>query len=242
MSRVEPADVLQEQLDYYRARAAEYDEWWLREGRYDRGPALKAQWFREAYEVRLALAEFRPRGRILELAAGTGIWTGQLLPFADQLTALDASSEMLSINAARVNSPLVRYLEADLFSWRPAPGDERYDTVFFGFWLSHVPPERFAGFWELIDSCLAPRGRVFFVDSLRQETSTAINHVLPDFGTNVLQRRLNDGREFRVYKIFYQPAELRGRLQDLGWDFEVKETDNYFIYGFGSRANSKADA
>src|SRR5690242_14514024 len=109
MTRVEPADVLQEQLDYYRARAAEYDQWWLREGRYDRGPTLKAQWFREAYEVRLALAQFRPHGRVLELASGTGIWTEQLLPFADQLTALDASSEMLAINSARLNSPLVRY-------------------------------------------------------------------------------------------------------------------------------------
>jgi len=240
MSRVEPADVLQEQLDYYRARAAEYDEWWLREGRYDRGLAHRAQWFREAYEVRLALAEFRPRGKILELASGTGIWTEQLLPFARRLTALDASPEMLAINAGRVNSPLVRYLQADLFRWRPA-SDERYDTVFFGFWLSHVPPERFDDFWELVRSCLAPQGRVFFVDSLRQETSTASDHVLPASGTNVLQRRLNDGREFRVYKIFYQPVELAARLQILGWNFELKQTDNFFIYGSGSRAVPAAE-
>jgi hypothetical protein len=29
-------------------------------------------------------------------------------------------------------------------AWRP---DRRYDVVFFGFWLSHVPLERFAAFW-----------------------------------------------------------------------------------------------
>jgi hypothetical protein len=29
--------ILREQADYYRARAPEYDQWWLREGRYDRG-------------------------------------------------------------------------------------------------------------------------------------------------------------------------------------------------------------
>jgi demethylmenaquinone methyltransferase/2-methoxy-6-polyprenyl-1,4-benzoquinol methylase len=28
---------LKEQIEYYRARAAEYDEWHLRTGRYDRG-------------------------------------------------------------------------------------------------------------------------------------------------------------------------------------------------------------
>lgn len=29
--------ILREQIDYYRSRAAEYDEWFLRTGRYDRG-------------------------------------------------------------------------------------------------------------------------------------------------------------------------------------------------------------
>ena len=30
--------ILQDQIEYYRARAGEYDEWWFRTGRYDRGP------------------------------------------------------------------------------------------------------------------------------------------------------------------------------------------------------------
>lgn len=226
--------VLQEQLDYYRERAAEYDQWWLRQGRYDRGPAQKAQWFAEASEVRAALVAFRPRGRVLELACGTGIWTEQLLPFADELTAIDGSREMLAINAGRLRSPRVRYIEADLFRWRPA-AEGRFDTIFFGFWLSHVPPERFVEFWNLVDSCLAPRGRIFFVDSRYQETSTAVNHVLPDRSATVLQRRLNDGREYRVYKIFYDRDELTLRLGALKWSFEITETRNYFLYGAGCR-------
>ena len=39
--------LLQEQVAYYRARAAEYDEWWYRTGRYDRGPEHRAAWQRE---------------------------------------------------------------------------------------------------------------------------------------------------------------------------------------------------
>lgn len=34
--------LLAEQLAYYRARAGEYDQWFLREGRYDRGPEHRA--------------------------------------------------------------------------------------------------------------------------------------------------------------------------------------------------------
>ena len=104
-----------QQLEYYRARAAEYDQLWLRQGRYDRGAALNAEWFTDAAVVSSALAEFRPAGRVIEFACGTGIWSGQLLRFASHLTALDGSPEMLAINAARLRSPRVRYVEADLF-------------------------------------------------------------------------------------------------------------------------------
>jgi demethylmenaquinone methyltransferase/2-methoxy-6-polyprenyl-1,4-benzoquinol methylase len=222
--------VLRDQLEYYRARAAEYDEWWLRQGRYDRGPALNGQWFTEAAEVRSALAAFRPAGRILELACGTGIWTEQLAPFATRLMAVDASAEMLAINAARTRNPGIRYVEADLFRWQPAPG-ERYDTIFFGFWLSHIPPESFEDFWDLVRRCLAPGGRVFFVDSRRQQTSTARDHILPGPEAQVLTRRLNDGREFHVYKIFYDAHELTAHLHQLGWELTLFQTAHYFLYG-----------
>jgi demethylmenaquinone methyltransferase/2-methoxy-6-polyprenyl-1,4-benzoquinol methylase len=226
---MEDMTALREQLEYYRARAQEYDQWWLRQGRYDRGAALNAQWLADAGELYSALEAFRPSGRILELACGTGIWTERLLRFASQLTALDGSPEMLAVNAARLRSPKVRYIEADIFEWRSR---ERFDTVFFGFWLSHVPPERFAVFWQTVRGCLAPGGRVFFVDSRHEQTSTALDHRLPGPEATVLRRRLNDGREFQVYKVFYEPAELGERLRGLGWDAEVRSTSRYFIYGF----------
>jgi len=229
----ETTRLVHEQVVYYRARAAEYDQWWLRQGRYDRGPELNDRWFAEAAAVSSALAAFRPSGRILELACGTGIWSEQLLPFASRLTAVDASPEMLAINATRLRSPLVRYIQTDMFKWQPML-DDQYDTIFFGFWLSHVPPERFATFWELVGWCLAPGGRVFFVDSLHEPTSTAVDHLLPEPTTPVLRRRLNDGREFRIYKVFYDPAQLTERLQRLGWRVGVAQTAHYFIYGCGS--------
>jgi hypothetical protein len=39
--------ILAEQIRYYRARALEYDEWWERLGRYDRGSEESARWFSE---------------------------------------------------------------------------------------------------------------------------------------------------------------------------------------------------
>lgn len=230
MTATDNATPLRQQLDYYRARAPEYDQWWLRQGRYDRGAALNAQWFADAAVVSSALSTFCPAGRVLEFACGTGIWTEQLLPFASQLTALDGSPEMLAINAARLRSPRIHYVEADLFQWQPTG---QFDTVFFGFWLSHVPPERFMDFWQLVRSCLAPGGRVFFVDSRYEHTSTAVDHRLPEPEATVLRRRLNDGREFQIYKVFHDPADLTERLGKLGWHFDIRQTDHYFLYGSG---------
>jgi SAM-dependent methyltransferase len=227
---LEAAAALREQLDYYCARAGEYDQWWRREGRYDRDPE---QWLADAAALAATLDSFVPRGRILELACGTGIWTERLLAYASELTAVDGSAEMLALNAARLGSRRVRYVQADLFDWQPS---ERADFVFFGFWLSHVPPERFAAFWDLVRRCLAPRGRVFFVDSRREQASTAADHVLPALGADRARRRLNDGREFEVYKIFYDADELAAQLASLGWAFDVRATERYFIYGAGGPA------
>jgi demethylmenaquinone methyltransferase/2-methoxy-6-polyprenyl-1,4-benzoquinol methylase len=224
-------DPIDEQIAYYRARAAEYDEWFLRQGRYDRGPESNRQWFAEVEEVRRALDDFAPTGDVLELAGGTGLWTEPLARGAQSVTVIDSSAEALAINRERVASNHVRYIEADLFSWHP---DHRYDVVFFSFWLSHVPPDRFSGFWDLVRSCLQPAGRVFFIDSLFSETSTAIDHRLhgPDAGT--VTRRLNDGREYRIVKRFYEPDTLQHQLAGLGWDVTVRATPSYFFYGAGT--------
>ena len=125
MSPDDSPAILGQQLAYYRARAAEYDQWWLRQGRYDRGSVLNTQWFGEGEEVAAALLAHGPFGRVLELACGTGIWTEQLLPFASDLTAVDGSPEMIAINAARLGSTRVRYIESDLFQWQPTDQFER---------------------------------------------------------------------------------------------------------------------
>ncbi len=228
-------NILQEQLAYYRARAGEYDQWFLRQGRYNCGAELNAQWFSEAEQVQVALDTFAPTGRVLELACGTGLWTQHLAHYAHSVTALDASPEVLAINHARVGGDKVRYVQADILDWTP---DSQFDVVFFSFWLSHVPPEGFDGFWNLVQHCLAPGGRVFLVDSLYEPTSTAADHRLAGTEAVTLTRRLNDGQEFRIVKVFYEPEELAQKLAGLGWQFDVPRTDNYFLYGQGKRQSS----
>ena len=226
--------LLEGQLAYYRARAGEYDEWFLRRGRHDRGPEWNRRWFLELDRVRQELVRFGPTGRVLELACGTGLWTVELARHAAGITAVDASPEVLAINRARLQDARpevpVRYVRADLFDLIP---DDAYDVVFFGFWLSHVPPERFAAFWELVRASLRPGGRAFFVDSLGPEAPAEKRRLGWTPGDYTMLRRLNDGREFKIFKIFYDPVDLEARLAGMGWRFSVRKTDNHLLYGFG---------
>ena len=128
----------------------------------------------------------------------------------------------------------VRYVQADLFSWHPAGTS---DGVCFVFWLSHVPYERLATFLQTVAAALTPSGKTFFVDNHRQRkpsTETAIQSP-PEQGSQLLTRRLHDGRAFRIVKNFYDPVELAERCAAAGLHVTLQEIASVFIYGTGSR-------
>src|SRR5579864_1437476 len=206
-----PPGVLESMKVYYRERAGEYDEFFYRQGRYNRGAATNARWFAEVDEMFAALDAFALDGDVLELAPGTGIWTENLLKTAATITAVDASPEMIAINRVKIGSERVNYVQADLFTWQP---EREYDGVFFGFWMSHVPLERLDAFLRLVAAALRPGGKLFFMDSRREPTSTAADHRLPDEGQQLMMRKLNDGRAFEIVKIFYEPAHLVSRFAE----------------------------
>ena len=166
---------------------------------------------------------------MLELACGPGLWTPRLLRHAASVTALDASPEMLAIARAAVSDHRVRFVQADLFAWQP---DRRYDVVFFGFWLSHVPLERFAAFWDRVEACLAPGGRVFFADDAHRTPDELVEGA----ASSTIRRRLNDGTAYRAVKVAHTPHELKARLASIGWDITVTPTEGPFYWGAGGRA------
>jgi demethylmenaquinone methyltransferase/2-methoxy-6-polyprenyl-1,4-benzoquinol methylase len=226
---VDEEELLAEQRAYYRARAPEYDEWWQRRGRYDRGEEVAAEWDHQVATLEAALAVFDVAGDVLELAGGTGGWTARLAATADRLTVVDASAETLALNRRRVGRERVEYVVSDLFDWRPR---RRYDVVFFSFWLGHVPRSRFSAFWELVRSCLARGGRVFFIDNRVDPVAAAErgDPYVVRYSPDLHLRRLKDGAEYRVVKVMYEPDELAALLAAEGWSSALTAT-RWFIYG-----------
>lgn len=221
-----PPEILDEMVAYYRARAPEYDAWFAPPGDSDHPLIEHAPWSAEVGPVLAALEALDMTGEVLELAAGTGIWTARLLRTATAVTAVDIAPEMLALHRERVQDDRVRYILADLFTWSP---DRAYDGVCAAFWLSHVPRERLDDVLRMVAAALKPGGKVFFVDSHSQHQPAVAD------GSQVVLRRLQDGRAFRIVKNRYTPAELKARCATAGLQVAVEETASVFLYGWGVR-------
>jgi SAM-dependent methyltransferase len=222
-----PADLDQAMIDYYESRAPEYDDWYLRRGRYARGAIHDAAWNAELDVAGRWLDGLPWQGEIVELAAGTGWWS-PLLASRGELSLYDASPAALD----RARERLVAHgLRAHLHvqdAWTEP--DRAVDGLFLGFWLSHVPRHRLAEFLALGRRWLKPGGRLAFIDSLADPASGASDH--PEPADDLAVRRLDDGREFTIVKVYYAPEELAVGLRAAGFDeVDVTTTGRFFAVG-----------
>jgi demethylmenaquinone methyltransferase/2-methoxy-6-polyprenyl-1,4-benzoquinol methylase len=213
---------------YYAARAPEYDDWYLRRGRYARGPVLDMPWHHELDLVGRWLDNLPLRGEIVELAAGTGWWS-PILAEKGELSIYDAIPEPLDLARQRL---VAHNLRAHLHvrdAWEEP--DRQVDAVFAGFWLSHVRRERLPAFLGLVRRWLKPGGLFAFVDSQADPASGATDHP-PVADDETALRRLNDGREFRIPKVFHGAEDLAAGLRMAGFtEIALDRTDRFFLMG-----------
>jgi len=221
-----------EMIAYYEARAGEYDDWYLRRGRYARGPVHDQAWAAELDAATLWLDGLPWSGEIVELAAGTGWWS-PLLAARGELSIYDAADAPLDRARDRL---LAHRLRAHIHvrdAW--AEPDRQVDGVFCGFWLSHVPRDRLPAFLAVLRRWLKPGGLLAFVDSRADPQSGAADQPAvaeADRAAGIVRRRLADGREFRVVKVLYEPDELSAGLLAAGFaTAEVTVTDRFFVLG-----------
>jgi demethylmenaquinone methyltransferase/2-methoxy-6-polyprenyl-1,4-benzoquinol methylase len=221
-------------VDYYQARVAEYDDWYLRRGRYERGPIHDAAWNAELDAAGRWLDALPIGGRIVELAAGTGWWS-PLLAGKGELWLSDAAEAPLERARERL---LAHGLRAHLHirdAWAepetpPAPAD----ALFAGFWLSHVERARTEAFLGLAARWLGRGGRIALIDSSADPQSGAVDHPAPA-GDRAI-RRLNDGREFEIVKVYRAPDEIAAGLRSAGFvEVDARTTGRFFVLATARR-------
>lgn len=242
-------------IAYYQARAPEYDDWYLRRGRYEHGPIHDAAWNAELDAAGRWLDNLPIAGRIVELAAGTGWWS-PLLASKGELWMYDAAEaplvrarERLVAHQLRAHlhlrdawaEPSADASAAEGASGNGPAGDESSadgspaDALFAGFWLSHVERARTGAFLALAARWLAPGGRIALIDSLPDPRSGAVDHEPPADDRSV--RRLDDGREFSIVKVHRSADEIAAALTGAGFrDVEVTTTGRFFVLATARRA------
>ena len=212
---------------YYAARAGEYDDWYLRRGRYSRGPLADIAWAADLDAATLWLDALPMSGEIVELAAGTGWWS-PLLAQKGQLSIYDAVEAPLDRARDRL---LAHGLAAHIHvrdAW--AEPDRQVDGLFCGFWLSHVERVRLGEFLAICRRWLKPGGIFAFIDSRLDPESSARDHPAP--ADDMSLRRLDDGREFIIPKVYYSPAELDEGLRAGRFvDPDIRLTSRFFLLG-----------
>lgn len=216
--------LLEDQVRYYRERAATYD--------------LDMDWHSDEPELRKLLdpvedwfADLPIRGQVLEIACGTGAWTQRLSARADRVHAIDVAPEMIERAREKVAGiGDVVFEVADVYEWQPLVA---YDTVFFSFLLTHVPPEMTSRFWQVVASSLADGGTVAFVDAAphRQDEEEWL-------ADGVARRTLRDGSEHRIVKVFPTPGEITEAMARQGLDATVRVVNDAFLVGAGRRSSS----
>ena len=209
--------ILNEQIEYYRARAQEYDE----------SIAGVSDLLESGRNLLLKLGKF---DSILELACGTGIWTETLLQMGNEVTAVDAAPEMLNIARKKLGVERIKYQQADLFHWEPA---QQYDLVFFANWLSHVPPTALDDFLGKVKRSVRTGGQIAIID--QYQPSNSDKQIAKDdiYAT----RPIEDGRQFTIVKAFYDLDVLQNRFEALGFEVDINKFADtfFFLSGKASR-------
>ena len=208
-----------------RGRAPEYDDWYLRRGRYARGPIHDTAWNAELDTAGRWLDALPISGEIVELAAGTGWWS-PLLAGKGELSIYDAAE-----------APLDRARDRLLASWppRPHPHPRRVgragppvDALFAGFWLSHVERARLAAFLALARRWLRPGGTFAFIDSL--PTRNRVRGP-PDACRRPLDPAARRRPRVRDRQGLLLAGGARGALRAAGRPAEVTTTGRFFLLG-----------
>jgi len=237
VARAAGNDLDPQMVAYYEARADEYDDWYMRRGRYSHGPIDDMAWRSDLDTAGRWLDELGLGGRIVELATGTGWWS-PLLAGSGELWCYDAAEAPLELARQRL---VAHGLRAHLHirdAW--AEPEFQADALFMGFWLSHVPRPRLEAFFALARRWLRPGGTLAFIDSRHDPSSSALDH-RPGPDVSEVERRLADGRSFTIPKVFYRPEELEAALSVAGFDAPaVGSTARFFLLGSATAGETPA--
>ena len=212
-------------VDYYSARAGEYDEIYRRDD-----PTRQSELGAIANEVASALI-----GRnVLEIAFGTGYWTSVAARAAAGIVAIDESPVMLEHAALKMlPADRVEFRLADAYDLNAVQGD--FNAGLANFWLSHVPRKRLKSFINQLHQRLGSGAVVFMADNVFVSGCGGdLVHYLGDEDTYKL-RTVTNGQSYKIIKNYFTEVELWTLFKSRAENFRITFGQFYWWLSYATK-------
>jgi demethylmenaquinone methyltransferase/2-methoxy-6-polyprenyl-1,4-benzoquinol methylase len=206
-------------VSYYQDRAKEYDKIYFK-------PERQAD-LQRATEI---LKEKFKNKDLLEIACGTGYWTEKIAETAKFVLATDINNTVIEI-ARQKDYPgkNVAFECADIYKFQP---DKKYENLFAGFILSHIPLQEIDNFLKAIHNFVLPGGNIVVMDNTFVGGS---NHPITrtdEFGNTFQTRKLDNGTVHEVLKNFLSQNFLREKISAFATEIEFIQLEYYWILSY----------
>ncbi len=218
-----PAGAVDGLRAYYAQRADSYERVYLKPERQADLRALEA-----------ALPAAFAGRRVLEVACGTGWWTPHGARDALAWLATDINPETLAVAGRKPLPACVRLAEVDAHRWTGL-GTQTFDAAFAGFWWSHLPLQRLAGWLESLHVRLEPGAIVLMLDNRYVEGSSTALSRRDEHGNTYQQRALDDGSLHEVLKNFPGREQALAVLGPRATDPQWTEHGHYWVLRYRLR-------
>ena len=211
-------------LRYYDERASEYEE------AYVRGTGTASirdpDVFRREAALLPGVVERFARGRIVDVACGTGFWLSHYAGLCSSMTLVDQSGRMLDECRKKTEAQGVAarctVVQADVFEHEFA--ERAYDCALVGFLVSHLTEDQERFVFEKLGRMLDASGRFLILDSAWSPERARFNAKIEQ-----QERRLNDGTRFEVYKRYIDRQDIDGWSTKYGVQLAIEHFGTAFV-------------
>jgi SAM-dependent methyltransferase len=208
-----PSDI----TNYYARRASEYEKIYERAERQN-----------DLCQLKDRISEEFVGATVLEIACGTGYWSQFIARRASAILATDFNSEVLEIASQKDYGDCdVEFRLADAYALADVPSG--FGAGFAGFWWSHVPLGKLAGFLSVFHSKLEKDAKVLFLDNAYVEGSNTPISRRDDEGNTYQVRELSDGSRHEVLKNFPSDQDLRRELSPFSSKVEIERLSYFWV-------------
>jgi ubiquinone/menaquinone biosynthesis C-methylase UbiE len=193
----------QSMLRYYDERASEYEE------AYVLGTGTSSitdpEVFRREAALLAGIIKGFARGRLVDLACGTGYWLPHYVARCSSITLVDQAPRMLDESRKKIASldahDRITIVQDDVLEHPFHPGS--FDSALVGFLVSHLTEEQERVLFERLYAMLDAGGRFLILDSAWSPERARFNAKVER-----QERRLNDGTRFEIYKRYVDRQDV----------------------------------